>query len=223
MICSMLCSLRLCTQITLTNLSVYWLFCVQCFSTWAEGSLAGCATFPSYTTPADVILREFSFVFGDKITWRTWEGLEVTLGGEYCCKVQMQREEYSIISVYLCRGSMIFLYLHHPEFTAKAGPMLCSSAIVQMKKVLFHPISKVSVGWQHDLWRWATGNTNSKAWNWLTMVLTCWELTQWSGAHGDVYILQPEKWKLLPSSTEYCPERHHSKKEVLDQKIQNIF
>lgn len=37
---------------------------------------------------------------------------------------------------------MIFLYQHHPELTAKAEAMLCSSAPGQVKKFLFHPYAR---------------------------------------------------------------------------------
>lgn len=83
--------------------------------------------------------------------------------------------------------------------------MLCYKAIVHIKKVLCNLISKVCVNRKQNLYKRATGKMKSRALNWLIQILTCWELMQWSDADIDVYVLQSEKWKLLPSSTESLP------------------
>lgn len=145
MICWMLFSQRLCTQITVTNIPVYWqeklsafvhgprgawqavpcFYLTQCLQVWSWGSFHCC------------LVAKFPEELGEAWKWH-WEVNIAVSYGQY---------NFSL----LCKGPTIFLYLHHPELIAKAEAMLCSSALVQVKMVLFHPLSKVSAGWQHNL------------------------------------------------------------------------
>lgn len=130
MLCSVLCSQRLCTQITLCTGTES-----QSFPAWAEGRLCHVPILHNACT-CDL---EAAFT---GVRWQNslkdLGGLEMTLGSACCCKLQIQWN-FSVP----CKGPMSFLYLHHPELSAKAGAMLCFSALAQMKKVLSHPISSV--------------------------------------------------------------------------------